>query len=551
MTYRIPLDDILGVEDSITPFDIICFFLLVTFGPYFAYTCYTHGTNDLSAVIWHDAARCLGYMTHITTLILRLLSRGVWRTLVAFQFFIKSLLWAFGRAYSTFASITSYFKRFYHAVSILNAVQAENQRLRLDAATNRRNLATVTAEKDLFQQAFEERWSQARLYKVFPDAKPADWDTPHRCNENCGLRLDIAMREVQQSWAREDALKTKLEQNESNAICSECPKLRKEADLLRTELAEQAKKPVECSEYPRLRKEKDEAVKEKEDAVKEKDDAVKEKDDAVTEKTKASATSERMSKELEQYMQGAICFNCATLRMEKATAEEESARLRTELEQDKKPVVCSECPQLRKEKETAHDETSRLRNELEQSKKAADDETSRLRNEVEQCKKTVICSECPKLRTEKEGLVNDKRTANSKVTKLRAELNTALQGSKAMVLSETYDECKREKETALASCETMRNEKKTAEDSLKTKGEEYNKLKVEFDRLLPAWKHADGKWKFLDGKSKFDDMEKNRLRESLATATGKDVREVTETEFQAAKARWREEETRQSQAQGN
>ena len=528
MTYRIPLDDILGVEDSITPFDIICFFLLVTFGPYFAYTCYTHGTNDLSAVIWHDAARCLGHMTHISSLILGLLFGGVWRTLLALQFAFNSLLWAFGRACSTVASILSYIKRLYHAVSILNAVQAENQRLRLDAATNRRNLATVTAEKDLFQQAFEERWSQARLYKVFPDAKPADWDTPHRCNENCGLRLDIAMREVKQSWARECALKTKLEKNEPNAICSECPKLRKEADLLRNELAEQAKKPVVCSECPRLRKEKD---------------------DAVTEKTKANAATERMSKELEQNIQGAICFNCATLRMENATAEEESARLRTKLEQAEKPAVCSECPRLRKEKEAADDETGRLRDELEQSKKAADNENGRLRNELEQSKKAAICSECPKLRTEKEGLVNDKRTANSKVAKLRDQLNTALNGSKAMVSRETYDECKKEKETALTSCETMRNEKKTAEDSLKTKGDEYDKLKVEFDRLLPAWKHADGKWKFLDRKSNFDDMEKNRLRESLATATGKDVREVTETEFQAAKARWKEEETRQSQAQ--
>ena len=58
--------------------------------------------------------------------------------------------------------------------------------LELDAATNRRNLATVTAEKDLFQaMPSKNAGDQARLYKVFPDAKPADWDTPHRCNENC------------------------------------------------------------------------------------------------------------------------------------------------------------------------------------------------------------------------------------------------------------------------------------------------------------------------------------------------------------------------------
>ena len=310
MTYRIPLDDILGVEDSITPFDIICFFLLVTFGPYFVYTCYTHDTDHLSAVIWHDAARCLGYITHISAFILHLLFRGVWRTLVACQYAIMSLLWAFRRANSTVASIMSYSKRFYHAVSTLNAVQAENQRLRLDAATNRRNLATVTAEKDLFQQAFEERWSRARLYKVFPHLKPAKWDSDQHCAWACSRLAEKYERMMRKEKAkakrandearrREQALLVKLEQKQPNAKCSQCPKLRKEND------------------------------------------------DAVAEKTRASATIERLGKELEQYMQGATCFNCATLRRERATAEEESARLRTKLEEAEKPVVCSECPRLR------------------------------------------------------------------------------------------------------------------------------------------------------------------------------------------------------------
>ena len=319
MAYLIQLDDLLGVDDSIYLHEVILILLGVTFFIYWVYIYFTEETGTLVAVILNDAARCLTFAIHISARMLHQLSRGAWKTLKILRLAFGSLYLVLMRAYIKITDIISYSKRLCHAVSTVDAVQDDKQRLQTevrrlkrDAATKDRNLTTVTAERNAFEQCIEEGWDRPRLYKAFPHLKPTKWNSEQHCPWGCGRSAEKyermmrnerakATRERDQARSREQVLLTRLEQQKPNAVCSECPKLRKE------------------------------------------------KDDAVAEKMGANATIERLSKELEQSTLGATCFNCATLRKEKGDAEEESARLRTEVEQAKKPIVCPECPHLREQ----------------------------------------------------------------------------------------------------------------------------------------------------------------------------------------------------------